>query len=106
MKYNTDPDNDIEHIAQYMRPRRFRKGRLRIIENEVDFIGKRVLDLGCADGSLTFLIASKAKSITAVDANIKHIEKDKENAKKLGFQNIEFICQPIAPKFLKELPQY
>lgn len=104
MKYNSRID--VDHIAPYIRDRRFRKGRLRIIKNEIDFIGKRVLDLGCADGSLTFLIANEAKSITAVDANIKHIETNKETANILGFENIEFICEQIAPEFLKSLPKY
>jgi SAM-dependent methyltransferase len=104
MKHRSDID--IDHIAPYIRDRRFRKGRLRIIKDKVDFAGKHVLDLGCADGSITFLIAGEAESITAVDANAKRIEQNKENARILGFENIEFVCEQITPKFLKELPNY
>jgi SAM-dependent methyltransferase len=99
-------DIDVDDIAPYIKDRRFRKGRLRIIENEVDFTGKRVLDLGCADGSLTFLLARKAKSITAIDANVNNIEQNKKNARKLGFDNIDFICERIKPQFLRQLPRY
>ncbi len=48
-----------------------------------------VLDIGCGNGFLTYDIAKKARSVTAMDLNEKNIEFAKRNFNK---ENIEYIC--------------
>jgi len=51
--------------------------------------GDSVLDLGCGNGFLTYDIAAKAKSITAVDLNKDNIEFARRNFSR---DNIKYIC--------------
>jgi SAM-dependent methyltransferase len=80
---------------------------MRLIESNIDFRGKRVLDLGCANGFFSYQIARKAKSVTSVDANPNEIEENRKVSKTiLAFDNIDFICARITPEFIKTLPEY
>ena len=51
-----------------------------------------VLDIGCGNGFLTYDIAKKARSVTAMDLNEKNIEFAKRNFNK---ENIEYICGDV-----------
>jgi SAM-dependent methyltransferase len=96
----------IDSDGRFVGGERDYHGRLRIIESEVDFSGKRVLDLGCSGGFFTFALAKKAQSVTAVDGDCHMIEINRGAANKLGCTNIEFICERITPEFLDSLPRY
>jgi ubiquinone biosynthesis O-methyltransferase len=50
--------------------------------------GDTVLDIGCGNGYLTYVIAKKAKKVIAVDLNEKNIEQAKE---KFMRDNIEYL---------------
>lgn len=45
----------------------------------VDFGGRRVLEIGCGDGRLTWRYAGKAKHVTAIDPFADAITRAKEN---------------------------
>ena len=51
--------------------------------------GDVVLDIGCGNGFLTYDIAQKAKSVTAIDTNESNIEKAHRDFNK---ENINYIC--------------
>jgi SAM-dependent methyltransferase len=80
--------------------------RLHIVESEVDFTGKRVLDLGCSGGFFTFSIAQKAASVTGVDANPHLIDQNRHAAKRFDYPNTEFLCEPITTDLVSGLPHY
>lgn len=96
----------VDSEGQFVGGERDYQRRLEIIESEVDFSGKRVLDLGCSGGFFTFSLASKAKEIVAVDADPHMIERNNKANEKLGYDNITFLNREITPAFLEELPKF
>jgi ubiquinone/menaquinone biosynthesis C-methylase UbiE len=46
----------------------------RALHDYADFIGKRVLEIGCGDGRLTWRYADRAASIVAIDPKSEDIE--------------------------------
>jgi ubiquinone/menaquinone biosynthesis C-methylase UbiE len=50
---------------------------LRTVRNHISFKGKKVLEVGCGDGRLTFKYAAQAKHVIAIDLEIEDIEKAK-----------------------------
>ncbi len=81
-------------------------GRLRILEREIDFTDKTVLDLGCSGGFFSFSVAHKARSVIAVDADTHIIANNNAAAKQHGFENISFLCREIGEELLNELPNF
>lgn len=51
-----------------------------------------ILEIGCGTGLLTFLLASYARSITAVDASHGMIDVLKQKIEKGGVTNVEGVC--------------
>ena len=51
----------------------------RALLNLVDFTGKRVLEIGCGDGRLTWRYADRAEHVTAIDPKAAAIRRAKEN---------------------------
>lgn len=96
----------VDSEGRFVGGERDYQGRLEIIESEINFAGKHVLDLGCSGGFFTFSLASKAKEIVAVDADPHMIERNNEANKKLGYDNITFLNRKITPAFLEELPKF
>lgn len=45
----------------------------------VDFAGRRVLEIGCGDGRLTWRYADRAKHVIAIDPKADAITRAKEN---------------------------
>jgi SAM-dependent methyltransferase len=80
-------------------------GRLRLIENHVDFTDKTVLDLGCSSGFFTFSAAARARTVIGVDADEHLINRNIETAREHGFTNVSFHCRAIDTSLLDELPQ-
>jgi SAM-dependent methyltransferase len=101
-KYHPLPD----FAGNWVGGKRNSNARLDMIEKNVDFNDKTVLDLGCSGGFFSFSLAKKAKSITAIDANQDMINRNREIADRLGCKNIEFRYSHINPESLKELPKY
>ena len=70
----------------------------------VDFTGKRVLEIGCGDGRLTWRYASRAEHVTAIDPKAEAITRAKENLPKelknrvefhqLAFEDFSATCKP------------
>ncbi|MGH2830747.1 MAG: class I SAM-dependent methyltransferase [Actinomycetota bacterium] len=50
------------------------ENEVRALHSLVDFGGKRVLEIGCGDGRLTWRYAGEAASVTAVDPVATEIE--------------------------------
>jgi ubiquinone/menaquinone biosynthesis C-methylase UbiE len=89
MHRQTEPNNiELEKIYKY-----------------VDFNEKKVLEIGCGDGRLTYQFAEKAKKVLAIDPNSEIIDFAKENlpdnlVSKVDFQsrpgeNLSFISDPF-----------
>ncbi len=57
----------------------------------VDFCGKTVLDVGCGTGMFTLRIAREARSVTAVDISGRMLEILREDAARLGLENIDCV---------------
>lgn len=82
------------------------EGRLRKIEQVIDFNGARVLDLGCSGGFFSFSLAKKAAFVCAVDADEELQNQNRITKGRLGLNNIEFLTATLTPSFLKSLPQF
>jgi 2-polyprenyl-3-methyl-5-hydroxy-6-metoxy-1,4-benzoquinol methylase len=63
MTIRTDPENNES----------------RALFDLADFIGRRVLEIGCGDGRLTWRYAEKADHVTAIDPFEASIRRAKEN---------------------------
>lgn len=69
------------------------KNKIRALSGMVDFAGKRVLEIGCGDGKLTWQYAEAAEHVTAIDPFEEWIRSAKENLPdslrgRVEFQNI------------------
>ena len=47
--------------------------------DSADLTGKKILEIGCGDGRLTWLYANIAEHVTAIDPYEKSIQRAKEN---------------------------
>jgi len=59
------------------------------------FIGKRVLDLGCSSGALSFEVAGVAEKVLGLDIAPRSIEFARTTASAYGFKNAFFECAKI-----------
>jgi len=82
------------------------EGRLSIIQGEVDFHGRRVLDLGCSGGFFSFALAGTADRVVGVDADRHIIEKNRLAARRIGADNLEFRVGTIGPELFGALPDF
>ena len=55
-----------------------------------NFSGKRVLEIGCGDGRLTWRYAARAEHVTAIDPNADRIFQAKENLPPELVGHVEF----------------
>jgi 2-polyprenyl-3-methyl-5-hydroxy-6-metoxy-1,4-benzoquinol methylase len=76
----------------------------RLIERYVSLRNKRVLEIGCGDGRLTFQYASRASSVLAIDPDRPSIEEalfqqDAHGQSSIEFRvgSIERLAKPGAP---------
>ena len=60
-----------------------------------DIEGKTVFDLYCGTGTISQVVASKAKHVVGVDIVPDSIHAAEENAKINGIENCEFICGDV-----------
>jgi 2-polyprenyl-3-methyl-5-hydroxy-6-metoxy-1,4-benzoquinol methylase len=63
---------------------------LRLIERFVSLRRKRVLEVGCGDGRLTFQVAPIAASVLAIDPDRPSIDEAVWQQRRRGIANIDF----------------
>lgn len=63
--------------------------KLFLIQN-LELMGKRVLDVGSADGLFSFYMASEGALVTGLEVNSKRIKKANWIKEKLGFKDVQF----------------
>ena len=72
----------------------------RLYEKALEFAGltgkETVLDLYCGTGTITLCLAGKAKKAIGAEIVPQAIEDAKENARRNGIENAEFICADAA----------
>ena len=80
----------------------FRKANIKLKQILGDVKGKKVLDVGCGTGSLTFYIAQEGANVIGIDLSRNLIEHCREQSKNLGF-SIEFrVMNAQIPDFEDE----
>lgn len=62
------------------------------------FIDKRVLDLGCSSGALSFEVGAVAREVLGLDISTRAIEWARETARALGFRNMRFEAAGIGDR--------
>ncbi len=87
-------DEKAQHYGRY-NPKLdgFEKAVFEMLEDlEVDFSGKRTIDIGCGTGVYTLHIAQKASSVDAVDISCSMLEVLQSDAEKYNIDNITTHC--------------
>jgi 2-polyprenyl-3-methyl-5-hydroxy-6-metoxy-1,4-benzoquinol methylase len=74
----------------------------RVLAEVVDFAGKRVLEIGCGDGRLTWTFAPQASFVLAIDADDEEIaialrERPRELAGKVELRAESAVELDVAP---------
>lgn len=72
--------------------------KFKIVENwcrKNDIEGKRVLDIGCASGSYSFLFSGSAEEVIGVDTSKNFIQIAGKKAEDKDVKNIQFLNQDI-----------
>jgi ubiquinone/menaquinone biosynthesis C-methylase UbiE len=77
---------------------------LRAIHELVEFRGKRVLEVGCGDGRMTWRYADQAASVLALDTDEMKIEEAIDSTPHHLRSSVDFLVADITDKEL-ELPQ-
>lgn len=77
---------ELDELANYL-DKTEKRHLLKIVKTKPSF---KVLDLGCGTGRWAFEFAKSCEKVVAVDFAKGMIDRAKEEAKKLGFTNIEF----------------
>lgn len=67
-----------------------------------EFAGKRVLEIGCGDGRLTWRYASQAAHVTGIDPNPNKIERAIETMPDNLQSKVDFLVSGIDSFFTKE----
>ncbi len=63
---------------------------IRLIERFTTLRGRRILEVGCGDGRLTFQYALAAREVLAFDPDRASIEDALDEQARLGIQNVAF----------------
>jgi ubiquinone/menaquinone biosynthesis C-methylase UbiE len=63
---------------------------IRLIERLTTLNGRRILEVGCGDGRLTFQYAPKAAQVLAIDPDRPSIEEALDYQAELGVTNVTF----------------
>lgn len=80
--------------------------RCRLIMDQVDFTGRRVLDLGCNGGYFGFALAGVAGGYLGVDADSALIARNREAARRCDLATLEFHAAPITPDLIRGLGRF
>jgi 2-polyprenyl-3-methyl-5-hydroxy-6-metoxy-1,4-benzoquinol methylase len=88
-----DPRTLARYGARSPRRRFNKEFRFRLLG---DLRGRRVLDVGCGDGSNAVLLAKLGADVTGIDVSPKAIELAKRRAEINGVaERTTFVCQPL-----------
>ena len=68
---------------------------VRLIERYAALRGKRVLEVGCGDGRLTFQYAPAAAAVLAIDPDRPSVEEALWQRAQRGLDNIVFVAAAI-----------
>ena len=98
LSYHPDPN-----LQAGSRSKRKVEARHRLIGGNVDFSGKRVLDLGCSGGYFGFALSGTVSSYLGVDADEAVIERNRNAAWQRSLVNLEFRSAAITPSFIRGL---
>jgi 2-polyprenyl-3-methyl-5-hydroxy-6-metoxy-1,4-benzoquinol methylase len=74
----------------------------KILQDFLKFTDKRVLEIGCGKGRLTFAFAEHAKHVTAIDPVAEDIQTAKQNTPPSLEGKIDFIAVGIEDYLLPE----
>lgn len=66
---------------------------LREIARFVPFSGRRVLEIGCGDGRLTFQYADRVASVVAIDTDAAAIARARRTAARRGVAHVRFATR-------------
>lgn len=83
------------------RSKRKVEARHRLIRGNVDFSGKRVLDLGCSGGYFGFALSDTVSSYLGVDGDEPVIERNRNVARQRSLVNVEFQSAAITPSYIR-----
>ena len=76
---------------------------LTALVRNVDFSNKRVLDIGCGTGRLSFSLAQHAGFVTGIDIDSQSIDLCNIKNERLSFDNCSFICSDFLDFSCQEL---
>ena len=92
--YNFAPDIDTKAVDSKLRiQREWHKEKLNIVLEHLDLNNKRILDLGCGSGGITFKLFKRIKNseVVGLDFNEKAIELANRRVKKEKLKRLKFI---------------
>lgn len=98
IRYHPDPNQ-----PGGIRAKRQVEARHRLIRENVDFSGKRVLDLGCSGGYFGFALSDTVASYLGVDGDEPVIARNREAARQRSLGNVKFQSAEINPSFIRGL---
>lgn len=89
------------------RPARTLRRRNLIVASSLNVARKRVLDVGCAEGLISFYMAREAESVVGVDHSSSMINIAKASAEMLNCRNVSFYKDDVRnEKLFKELGRF
>ena len=68
---------------------------IKLLNESIDFGGKRVLDVGCGDGAITIPLAAATERTVGIDPDIERTTSARENAPSDLDGRLEFIDTSI-----------
>lgn len=83
------------NVTEGQRPGRTMRRRNAVVACALPVAGKRVLDLGCAEGITALYMAETAAQVVGLDHRQSVIDSARKNAEAVGLTNVEFVCLDV-----------
>lgn len=94
-------------ITEGKRSSRSLRRRNAIVACSFELEGKRVLDIGCADGLHSMYMAKGAREVVGIDHRMTEIAAGRETIKALGFKNVTLECGDVRdPELFKRIGKF